>query len=151
MFNKNGFNVLNDREFAVLYWKCQGYTHKYIAEKWGYTEQWVQLHMTSAHRKLGIPKDMHPAQRAPILENEVCPALMEWVEHRPEKIRGLPAPLELEDITLEPEEATHEPFIDPGEEPLQGEEVGEEEYQRNKWDDEKRKREKIEREKINLD
>src|SRR5215216_2035649 len=86
------FPLLTDQQFAVLYWKCQGMKHEDIAEKFNYSMAWIQEHSSSGQKKLGITG--HPKSREKILEDEVCPALFEWVKQNPERVKALPPPVE---------------------------------------------------------
>ncbi len=86
------FDALTGQEFAVIYWSCQGLTYGEIEEKFGYGVSWIQKRASSTHRKLGIDH-LLPRDRETILDEEICPALMAWIENHPDKIKRLPPPL----------------------------------------------------------
>ena len=78
-------------------------TLRAIAEKWHFSEQRIQQHSSSALLKFGIPKDMHSAHKDRVVQDEICPALSEWIANHTEKLRLLTEPLEPEKEELEPE------------------------------------------------
>jgi hypothetical protein len=82
------------REWAVLYFKSQGLTHRQVGEKLGYGKDWVQRYMTSAYRRFGAPKDVDRDEKFEWLEKNVFPALREFIAGNPDTLKELPAPPE---------------------------------------------------------
>jgi len=80
------------REWAVLYWKSQGLTHREIADKLGYGKDWVQRYMTSAYRRFGAPKDVDKDEKFEWLQKNVFPALKEFIAGNPDTLKELPPP-----------------------------------------------------------
>ncbi|MBI5954470.1 MAG: helix-turn-helix domain-containing protein [Chloroflexi bacterium] len=80
------------REWAVLYWKSQGLKHEEIADKWGYSIQWVQRYMTKAYERFGIPKELDKYEKYRRLEQEVFPIMRKFIEDDPESVKVLPSP-----------------------------------------------------------
>lgn len=83
---------LTPNELTVLKLKCQDLKYAAIAERLGYSVEWVQFQMSSAYKKLGFSKDMHHTQRKKILEDEICPKLEEIKEETTEEPVPEPEP-----------------------------------------------------------
>lgn len=66
---------LNENEIKVLSYKCNGLKYEQIADRLGYSVDWVQLQMSTVYVKLGFNKEMHWTKRRDILDKDVCPRL----------------------------------------------------------------------------
>jgi hypothetical protein len=129
---KKVFSELTPQEFAVLYWKSQGLTHDKVGELLGWGLDNVQKYNSRAHAKLGLG-ELLQKRREPILENEVYPALREWIRDHTEALNNIRPP--------------EQPQIPPEIETVNGEAVDWETEQRRRWEEEERRRQYEERRK----
>lgn len=90
---KKAFDELTPQEFAVIYWKSQGFTHDQVAQILGWGMDNVQKYISSAHKKLGLG-ELLQRRREPLLENEIYPALREWIKQHTEALDNLKPPEE---------------------------------------------------------
>lgn len=82
------------REWAVLYWKSTGMTHRQVADQLGYSKDWVQRYMGKAHDRFETPKDLDSEEKYEWLQDNVFPALKEFVQGEPDTLKELPPPPE---------------------------------------------------------
>lgn len=87
----HAFELLSDQEFAVIYWKCQGLTHTQVGDILGWGMDNVQKYNSSAHKKLGLG-DLLAAKRQKVMDEEICPALREWIKQHTEALDRLRPP-----------------------------------------------------------
>src|ERR1051325_753412 len=78
------------RQWAVLYWKYQGLTHRQVGAKVRKSEHWVQRYMTMIYKTFGTPDIPDKEEKFQWLVDNVFPALKEFLEQNPEVIRALP-------------------------------------------------------------
>ncbi len=86
-------NPEDRREWAVLYFKAQGLTHKQVADQLSYSRAWVQRYVSRAHKRFHTPDDLaDDAERAEWLATHVYPPLREFISGHPELLKELPPP-----------------------------------------------------------
>jgi hypothetical protein len=85
-------NPEDKREWAVLYWKSQGLKHEEIANKWGYSINWVQRYMTRAYKRFEVPPELNKYEKLQHLEERVFPPMRKFIANEPEIVRELPPP-----------------------------------------------------------
>jgi hypothetical protein len=90
------------REWAVLYWKYQGKTHREVADKLVHGKDWVQRYMTAIYRRFDAPKDLDRDEKFEWLVRNVFPALKEFLENNPDIVKELPPPEIIEGDVVEP-------------------------------------------------
>lgn len=76
------FGFLTENEIVVLNAKCKGEDFREIARRMGFGVAWAYHQMSIVYRKLGIDETLHPADRAKMLRNEICPKLQEFLKNR---------------------------------------------------------------------
>jgi hypothetical protein len=84
----------DQREWAVLYWKYQGYTHREVGEKLFHGKDWVQRYMTAIYKRFGAPPIQDKDEKFQWLVDNIFPALKEFLEQDSEAQKLLPPPLE---------------------------------------------------------
>jgi hypothetical protein len=73
------------REIKVLYWKCTGEQYKQIALRFKkrdgtpYTEDWVQVQVTSAYKRLGVPEGSN-VEKSDYLDQNFCDEILKFKE-----------------------------------------------------------------------
>ena len=85
-------NPEDRREWAVLYWKSKDLKHEEIADKWGYSKQWVQRYMTRTYKRFGAPKELNRIEKFDWLKKHIFPRLEKFIEGNPDTIKELPPP-----------------------------------------------------------
>jgi DNA-binding CsgD family transcriptional regulator len=77
------FRSLTENEITVLNAKCKGVALREVARRMGFGVAWAYQQMSIVYRKLGIDETLHPADRAKVLSDEVCPQLQEFLKNKP--------------------------------------------------------------------
>jgi DNA-binding CsgD family transcriptional regulator len=87
---KEALKNLTENEIKVLSLKCEDLQYVVIAERLGYSVEWVQFQMTNVYIKLGFEKKVHWTKRVEILHKVICPALADLqVEEVIEEMGGI--------------------------------------------------------------